>query len=319
MEEATPQTMNWGPPDAGASVSSTDAQLLRRFNSDRDQAAFAELVARHGPLVLSVCRRVLGTVQDAEDAFQAAFLVLARKAGAIRDPNLLGNWLYGVASRIARKARVSVSKRQMHEKQVRFLPSLQAPPSPESDDVALVLDEELARLPQKYRVALVLCYLEGKTNEEAARLLQWPTGTVKGRLARARDLLRNRLVRRGLRASALLLASTLAGARAHAAAVPSSLADTTTRAGVGYAAGGTGVAVASPQAVRLAEALLGSVRRARILGLTLVLAVFLAGAVGWSIGSGAIGREARSAGEDPASCHPLCNGHTAPDETGSER
>src|SRR5262245_35315620 len=105
MDEGGPQTMAQRPPDAGAAEPTTDAQLLRRFACDGDEAAFADLVTRHGPLVLSVCRRVLGTLQDAEDAFQATFLVLARKAGAIQNPGLLGNWLYGVASRIARKAR----------------------------------------------------------------------------------------------------------------------------------------------------------------------------------------------------------------------
>src|SRR5947209_4544585 len=127
MAESSPQSLNWRTPRAGAVDDPTDADLLRRFATDRDQAAFATLVERHGPLVLSVCRRVLGIVQDAEDAFQATFLVLARKAGEIRDPGLLGNWLYGVASRIARKARVGLSKRQAHEKQVRLLPSLEAP------------------------------------------------------------------------------------------------------------------------------------------------------------------------------------------------
>src|SRR5437764_322999 len=212
MEEASPRTTVPCPPYTDAADAPTDAWLLHRFASDRDEAAFATLVERHGPLVLSVCRRVLGTVQDAEDAFQATFLVLARKAGAIREPDLLGNWLYGVASRIARKARAGVSKRQMHEKQVRLLPSLEAPASAEPNDLGPVLDEELSRLPEKYRAALVLCYLEGKTNEEAARLLRWPTGTVKGRLARARDLLRTRLARRGLQASALLLATVLSAA-----------------------------------------------------------------------------------------------------------
>jgi RNA polymerase sigma factor (sigma-70 family) len=191
--EGTSAQTSCCPAGAAGAGPPSDAQLLRRFAADRDQAAFAALVKRRGPLVLAVCGRVLGTVQDAEDAFQATFLVLARKAGSIRDPELLGNWLYGVASRIARKARARVSKRQMHERQVRLLPSLQAAPVPEIDDLGPVLDAELGRPPEEYRAALVLCYLEGRTNEEAARLPRWPTGTLKGRLARARDLPRSRL------------------------------------------------------------------------------------------------------------------------------
>ncbi|HKI38152.1 MAG TPA: sigma-70 family RNA polymerase sigma factor [Gemmataceae bacterium] len=203
---------------AGAAGGPPDAELLRRFAADRGEEAFALLVKRHGPLVLSVCRRVLGTDQDAEDAFQATFLVLARKAATIRDPGLLGNWLYGVASRIARKARASQRKRQDREKLVRTLPSPQVPPAGAGDDLGSVLDEELRRLPEKYRAAVGLCYLEGKTNAEAASLLRWPTGTLKGRLARARDLLRGRLVRRGLGAIVLGLATFLVGSDARAAA-----------------------------------------------------------------------------------------------------
>jgi RNA polymerase sigma factor (sigma-70 family) len=179
----------------------TDAELLRRFAAEGTEEAFALLVKKYGPLVLSVCRRVLGAEQDAEDAFQATFLVLARKAGSIANPDLLGNWLYGVAARIARKARAAQRKRQLREKPVRYLPPLPAPDAPADDELGSVLREELGRLPEKYRAPVGLCYLEGKTNEEAANLLRWPTGTVKGRLARARDLLRGRLIGRGFGAA----------------------------------------------------------------------------------------------------------------------
>jgi RNA polymerase sigma factor (sigma-70 family) len=288
MEEARSQTIVCGPPQAPGPHAPTDAQLLQRFAADRDQAAFALLVERHGPLVLGVCRRVLGGVQDAEDAFQATFLVLARRAGSIRDPGLLGNWLYGVASRVARKARAALQKRQRHEKQVTLLPSLQAPLATADPDLGPVLDEELGRLPHKYRAALVLCYLEGKTNEEAARLLHWPAGTVKGRLARARELLRGRLRRRGLQATALLLAACLVQARARAAAVPEALAHATARGG------------ASPAALRLAEAALHSLRGARrILVAGAVLLVVLAALLGTAAAAAALlGRDAFG----PASC-----------------
>jgi RNA polymerase sigma factor (sigma-70 family) len=202
MAEKCPRKAGGSPGD-GTAETSSDAQLLRRFAQHRDEAAFAALVERHGPLVLAACRRVLGTVQDAEDAFQATFLVLARKAATIRDPNLLGNWLYGVASRIARKARASLNRRRRHEKRARLLSLSQAPPAVESNDLRPLLDQELSRLPERHRAAVGLCYLEGKSNAEAARLLRCPTGTVKGRLARARELLRRRLVRRGLGALAL--------------------------------------------------------------------------------------------------------------------
>jgi RNA polymerase sigma-70 factor (ECF subfamily) len=209
MFNERPQTPTRPSPGAVAAEGPSDAELLRRFAADRGEEAFALLVKRHGPLVLSVCRRVLGIVQDAEDAFQATFLVLARKAGTIQNPGLLGNWLYGVASRIARKARTSQRKRQDREKLLPHLPSPPIPPASPGDDLESVLGEELRRLPEKYRAAVGLCYLEGKTNAEAASLLRWPTGTLKGRLARARDLLRSRLVRRGLGAFVLVLAMLL--------------------------------------------------------------------------------------------------------------
>ncbi len=308
MAEACPQTLA-GSSDPGAAAAPLDAQLLARFAASRDEAAFALLVERHGPLVLGVCRRVLGCLQDAEDAFQATFLVLARKAGSIRDPHLLGNWLYGVASRIARKARAGVSKRQMHEKQLPLVPSLQAAPAVLDEGLSPALDEELSRLPEKYRAAVVLCYLEGKTNEEAARLLRWPTGTVKGRLARARDLLRERLVRRGLHASAVVLTTTLLAARADARPVPAALAASTVRAGVGYAGG----APPASAAARLADRVTASWRRARLLGAVLALAVVTAGAAAWLIGSGAVGREAnpRGSGDSSATARPSSGCHSS--------
>src|SRR5262249_17501866 len=148
-----------------------------------DEAAFTALVNRHGPMVLGVCRRVLRPAHDADDAFQATLLVLLRKARPLRRPELLGNWLYGVAHRTALKARTLAAKRRARERPV--VDHLAGAPSPTAawGDVRPVLDEEVSRLPAKYRAPVVLCYLEGKTNEEAARLLGCPTGTVFSRLA----------------------------------------------------------------------------------------------------------------------------------------
>ncbi len=180
-------------PEARAAGGETDRLLLERFVRRQDGTAFAALVQRHGPMVLGVCRRVLGHAQDAEDAFQATFLVLVRRASSLRDPALLGNWLYGVACRTARKARARAARRQQLERQATPMPA----EAPSADDkgpqLRALLDAELQTLPEKYRAPLVLCYLEGLTNEEAARRLGWPPGSMSYRLARGRELLRERL------------------------------------------------------------------------------------------------------------------------------
>src|SRR5207249_4451809 len=181
---------------------SRDAQLLKRFAADHDETAFAALVQRHGPMVLGVCRRVLQDAHAAEDAFQATFLVLVRRARSIARPELLGNWLYGVAYRTAVRAKQNAARRNAYERQA--MPMLTAEPTQEvaRREVMAVLDEEMNRLPEKYRAPLVLCYLEGCTNEEAARQLGHPTGSMSGLLSRGRELLRKRLTRRGVLVSA---------------------------------------------------------------------------------------------------------------------
>src|SRR5260370_24813714 len=173
----------------------TDRDLLHRFHRLRDQSAFEALLRRHGPMVLAVCRRVLTNGHDAEDAFQATFLVLVRRAGSIRDPELLANFLYGVAYRVARKARTRLVRQSQCERRATSMPA-----EDEYSDLALrelrdVLDQELQALPQKYQAPLVLCYLQGLSNEEAARRLGWPTGSISYRLAKGRERLRKRLVR----------------------------------------------------------------------------------------------------------------------------
>jgi RNA polymerase sigma factor (sigma-70 family) len=219
----------------------TDEDLLERFLTPGDEAAeaaFRALVVRHGPMVLGVCRQILQQHQDAEDAFQATFLVLARKGSTVRDPRVLGRWLYEVAYRIAVRSKAQAVRRRAHERQG---PEMSAPP-PEHEvawnEMRPVLHDEVNRLPEKYRTPVVLCYLEGKTNEEVAQALGWPVGTVKGRLSRARDLLRSRLARRGLALSAALLVARLSEGAAVAEEVPEHLIDATVRSGMLVASGG---------------------------------------------------------------------------------
>jgi RNA polymerase sigma factor (sigma-70 family) len=215
-------------------METTDSELLQRYVADREEAAFEALVQRHGPMVLSLCRYLVHNPHDAEDAFQATFLVLVRRAASIRKPELLGNWLYGVAYRVATRARAQAAHRSAREKQGVDMIAIEPPW--EGNELRPVLHEELNRLPEKYRAPMVLCYLQGKTNEEAAKLLGWPTGTVKGRLSRARECLRNRLLRRGVTLSAGALTAALTPSAA-SAALPLALVDATVRSAMLVAAG----------------------------------------------------------------------------------
>ncbi|MCI0461673.1 MAG: sigma-70 family RNA polymerase sigma factor, partial [Gemmataceae bacterium] len=214
----------------------TDGLLLERFARLRDEAAFTALVARHGPLVFGVCRRLLHREQDAEDAFQATFLVLVRQAGSIAKRESVASWLYGVAYRVACKARGRRARQQARETGLRDLPGAEPTAEVLRRDLAAVLDEEVNRLPEKYRLPIILCYLEGKTNEQAARLLGCPLGTITAQLCRARERLRTRLTRRGVGLSAGLLASVLAEG-ATSAGVPAALCGSTARAALLVAAG----------------------------------------------------------------------------------
>lgn len=207
----------------------SDAQLLRRFFGKREEAAFAALVARHGAMVFNVCRRVLAHSSDAEDAFQAAFLVLVRKGAALRQPEQLANWLYGVAYRTARKVKARASVRAQVERKAGAMQIERDAKDLTLDELRGILDEEIAQLPEKYALPLVLCYLEGKTNPQAAAQLGWPEGSISRRLSRARELLRTRLAKRGLALSVTLI--TAAFARP-AVAVPAYLASSTLDAGV---------------------------------------------------------------------------------------
>jgi RNA polymerase sigma factor (sigma-70 family) len=221
---------------AATGAEPADHVLLERFGARRDEAAFAALVRRHGPMVLAVCRRVLQHEQDAEDAFQAVFCVLARKAVAIRRGTALSGWLYVVASRIARKAKGLQVRRRMREKELPDVPAPDNPPAWEWRDLWPILDEEVNRLPERYRQPFVLCELEGKTNQEAAAELRCPAGTVSSRLTRARERLRARLARRGLALSAGTLAAALVS-QTSAAVVPTGLTRIAVQTGLGYSAG----------------------------------------------------------------------------------
>src|SRR5262249_55599242 len=230
-----------------------DTELLQRFLGGREEAAFEALVERHGPMVLGVCRHLVPNAADADDAFQATFLVLVRRASSIRKPQLLGNWLYGVAHRVAARARVQAARRRDRGRlEVEMMATDR---SREASEWNPVLHEELNHLPEKYRAPMVLCYLQGKTNQEAAQLLSWPVGTVKGRLTRARELLKKRLTRRGVSLSSGVLTAALQPS-ASSAAVPAVLMDSTVRAAMLVAAGPVAVAGISVPVAALTKGVL---------------------------------------------------------------
>jgi len=253
-----------------------DAQLLEAFVAQKDEAAFATLVRRHGAMVWGVCRRVVGHVQDAEDAFQATFLVLVRKASTIMPRALVGNWLYGVAYRTALKARATAARRRAVERQVDVLPEAHAAAKDAWPDLRKLLDQELECLPRNYRAAIVLCDLEGKTHKEAARQMGWPVGTLSTRLQRARALLAKRLARRGVGLSAGGVAILLCEQVAQAS-LPVAVLSSTIQAGTIHAAG-PAAGVLSARVAELTEAMLKAMLLAKLkITVALVLAVGIVG------------------------------------------
>jgi RNA polymerase sigma factor (sigma-70 family) len=253
----------------------SDAELVRRFAVGRDEAAFAALLRRHAPLVLGVCRRVTGNEVDAEDVFQATFLVLARNAAAIRKGGSVGSWLYGVALQLAVRARAAAARRRERERQAPARPVVGPEAEAGSRELAAVLDEELGRLSEKYRAPLVLCYLEGLTRDEAAHRLGWAVRTLMRRLERGRELLRHRLTRRGVALSLALCAAALS--QSVAAAVPAGLAVATLRTALAFAGA---PATAGPAA--LANGFLRAVAlgRRKVVGVVLLAACVLAAGLG---------------------------------------
>jgi RNA polymerase sigma factor (sigma-70 family) len=245
----------------------TEADLWERYVHHRDEAAFEALVRRHGPMVLGVCRRILHNEQDAEDAFQATFLVLVRRAASLRSPRALANWLHGVARRTALEARRAAAKRRVKEA---ALVQPRALVEDARDDFRPLLDQELCHLAEKYRNAVVLCDLEGKTRKEAARQLGWAEGTVASRLARGRGLLAKRLARRGF-AGALVAAALSQGAAP--ACVPPTLVISTIKTGCGAALGAPALGLFSGTVAALTEGVLKSMLLSKVKSVIAVLLV----------------------------------------------
>jgi RNA polymerase sigma factor (sigma-70 family) len=260
---------------AGGGV--TDAELLHRFVKDRDEAAFELLLWRHGGMVVHVCRQMLGEGTAADDAFQATFLVFVRKAGSINRRESLGGWLYRVAYRIALKARAASKRQASADVELDRLEAPAEPDPAEQRELRRMICEEVDRLPAKYRAPIVACYFEARTHEEAAHQLGWPRGTVAGRLARARELLHRRLIRRGVSLTMGALAAGLSARTAQAALTR--LIETTLQMAKLLAAGQPASAAVSPGVSALAEGVMKAMywTRVKIVAI-LLLAVGLGGA-----------------------------------------
>lgn len=262
----------------------TDGELVTAFVLTGEGEAFGELVRRHGPMVLGVCRRLIPDHATADDAFQAVFLVLARRAASVRPRERVGNYLYGVAYRTALKARSVLARRRSREKQVTAMPEPRTPSaSHDWADLQPVIDEELARLPEKLRVAVVLCDLEGRPQREVAKHLSVPPATLATRLASARRRLAARLTRRGVTLSGGALAGLL-GAHGAAPAVPYPLSSGVVRAAEALAAGGPVDALVSAQAVQLSDGVMQMMMLAKLKAVAVVAAVALALATGLGTG-----------------------------------
>ncbi len=260
----------------------TDAQLVESFVQRRDEASFEVLVWRHGTMVFNLCQRILHDRHEAEDAFQAVFLVLARKAGSIGKSEAVGSWLYKTAYRIALRMRAKVEKHGVAREAIDDLP---APPATDNllwRDLRPVLDEEINCLPEKYRAPFVLCYLQDHTNEEAAERLGCPKGTILSRLARGREWLRNRLTRRGLTLSVAGLTAVLAENVA-AATAPAALIETTTKAALPFAAGKPVTGLVSATVLKLTEGVLHTMflTKMKLTATALMALAALVSGAGW--------------------------------------
>jgi RNA polymerase sigma factor (sigma-70 family) len=256
----------------------SDSQLLQRFAHAREEASFQTLIERHGPMVLGLCRRLLSDPHDAEDAFQATFLVMIRKAESLDMWGSLASWLYGVAYRTALKARSEAARRRLHERRAaESAPTSAAESEAAAPELQQVLDQELGQLPEKYRAPLMLCYLEGKTNEEAARMLGWPAGSMSRRLAKGRELLRRRLVRRGVRLSGAAIATAVAESAAPAA-MPAVLRQATLQAATLLVAGQAPAATPATMLMEGVVRQMASSKMRSVIGLLLLVCLVGTGA-----------------------------------------
>jgi polysaccharide biosynthesis/export protein len=291
--------------DTGTLNGLSDRQLLEHFAGRRDassEAAFEVLVLRHGPMVLRVCRNVLGDSTDAEDAFQATFLVLVRRCGSIRRFESLGSWLYGVACRVAARARVDAAKRRSAERHgaLRVVQAVDSGGAGEPDraEFGTVIQEEIRRLPEKHRAVVALCYWQGLTQEEAAAQLGCPLGTVRSRLARARSRLHRRLTRRGLAPLAGLVAAALDAPSVDAArlsVVPNPLIRSTVKASAQILAAGALNEVASTSVALLTQSVLRRMLMMKLGAVAVSLAL---------VGLGAFGASQAARQTDPAKSSP---------------
>jgi RNA polymerase sigma factor (sigma-70 family) len=259
-----------------------DGELLRRFAQTGEDGAFTVLFEQHGPMVLGVCKRILGDYHLAEDAFQATFHVLARRAASIRIKKSLGPWLYTVAQRLALRAKAKLMKERDQERRAGLMPRSQPLDDATWRELAQVLDEEMGQLPEKYRAPLVLCYFENKGRDLVARELGWAEGTVARRLSRGRELLRSRLVKRGITLSTAALATALTEKIA-IARVPALLAMSTIKAATATVIGGKAAAGLSAQVLLLAEETMQSMflAKAKMVLVALTLSFAVSG-VGWA-------------------------------------
>jgi RNA polymerase sigma factor (sigma-70 family) len=269
----------------------SEGQLLARFVGERDEVAFEAIVSRHGPMVLGICRRLLEDPHDVEDAFQATFLVLVRKARELRDRDLLANWLYGVALRVATRSRRDRSLRRIRERTDIEKDEVIPPDDLDRRELDSVIDAEVARLPVRFRTPIVLCYFEGLTHDQAAERMNCPVGTVRSRMSKGRELLRSRLSRRGLAPTPALLAiGPIAGI---APSVPPALIFKTIAAATSVAAGRSMVAgIVSTSAIALTQGVLRTMSISR--WTTLAAAFMVLGTLG-----GGIGVAARQQGPEP--------------------
>ncbi len=289
---------------AGDPSGPADAELLQKFLACRDEVAFEALVRRHGPMVLGVCRRLLADAEDAEDAFQATFLVFVQRAGSIRKPEQVGSWLYGVAYRTARKARARAARRRDRRRSLTDFAVEDPVPEIVWRELRPVLEEELNALPERLRAPVVLCYLEGRTKRQAARALGCPEGTVASRLQRARERLRKRLAARGLALPSAVVAAALSQTTGPAA-VPASLVASTVQAAAGRAARRLVAGAASTGAAALAEGVLRSMFFAKYAVVTAILV--LTGLIG-------VGGTIWATSQVPGGAEPAEERSEAPDE-----